>query len=146
MGEENIIITCTVGVAVLILAITFFWYFKFQYPKDREKEKLRRQQVLEDYEKEPEYSFFNAKVVAARKYVYNQMDWSMPMLPAQVDEYYATFLLLETGEKKEYKIPEELFYTLTEGEEGTLVTVNGNFFDFGSGEEIAEMNAEAVEE
>ena len=69
----------------------------------------------------------------------------MPMLPAQVDEYYATFRL-ETGEEIEYKISEELFFTLTEGEEGTLVTVNGNFFDFGSGEEIAEMNAEAIEE
>ena len=59
----------------------------------------------------------------------------MPMLPAQVDEYYATFRL-ETGEEVEYKIPEELFYTLQQEEEGVLVTVNGNFFDFGSGEEI----------
>ena len=37
-----------------------------------------------------------------------------------------------------YKIPEELFFTLQEEEEGILVMVNGNFFDFGNGEEIAE--------
>jgi hypothetical protein len=129
-------------IAVIIIVIC---YFKFQYPKDREREKIRRQKVLEDYEKEPEYKFFHAKVIGARKYVYNKFAWSMPMLPAQVDEYYATFRL-ETGEEIEYKISEELFFTLTEGEEGTLVTVNGNFFDFGSGEEMSDMNVETLEE
>lgn len=124
-----------VGIPLLAVVIIVICYFKFQYPKDREKERIRRQQVLEDYEKEPEYAFFNAKVISARKYIYNKMDFAMPMLPAQVDEYYATFRL-ETGEEVEYKIPEELFYTLQQEEEGVLVTVNGNFFDFGSGEEI----------
>ena len=134
-----------VAVPLLAVVIIVIFYFKFQYPKDREKERIRRQQVLEDYEKEPEYQFVNAKVIGARKYIYNKMDFAMPMLPAQVDEYYATFRL-ETGEEVEYKIPEELFYTLQQEEEGILVTVNGNFFDFGSGEEISSENMETMEE
>lgn len=128
--------------AVIIIVIC---YFKFQYPKDREMERIRRQKVEEDYKKEPEYAFTPAKVVGARKYIYTKMDFAMPMLPLLVEEYYATFLL-ETGEQIEYKISEELFFTLKEGEEGTLVTVNGNFFDFGNGEEIAGDTVESLEE
>ena len=134
---DEVMYVLTVAIPLIVVAIVLLYYFKFQYPKDREIERNRRLAVLEDYEKEPEYQFFNAKVIGARKYVYSKFAWSMPMLPTQVDEYYATFLL-ETGEEVEYKIPEELFSTLQEEEEGILVTVNGNFFDFGNGEEIAE--------
>ena len=150
MAKEtgDLIITLTLIIGGLVLLGLFIYFFGFEIPKETKKERLRKEKEWEEWEereKEPEYAFFNAKVVGARKYVYNQMDWSMPMLPAQVDEYYATFRL-ETGEEIEYKISEELFFTLTEGEEGTLVTVNGNFFDFGSGEEMSDMNVETLEE
>ena len=152
MSKEtgDLIITLALIIGGLILLGLFIYLFGFELPKEAKRERLRKEKEWEEWEeskKEPEYAFFNAKVVGARKYVYNQMDWAMPMLPAQVDEYYATFLL-EAGEEIEYKISEELFFTLTEGEEGTLVTVNGNFFDFGSGEEIASgmQETETVEE
>ncbi len=134
----DLVITLTLIIGGLLFVGAFLYLFAVQLPKEQKKERLRKEKEWEEWEeseKEPEYTFINAKVVRARKYIYQKMDWSMPMLPVQVDEYYATFLL-ETGEEIEYKIPEELFFTLVEGEEGTLVTVNGNFFDFGSGEEI----------
>ena len=134
----DLVITLTLIIGGVLFLGLFIYFFAVQLPKEQKKERVRKEKEWEEWEKserEPEYAFINAKVVGARKYVYQKMDWSMPMLPAQVDEYYATFLL-ETGEEIEYKVPEELFFTLVEGEEGTLVTVNGNFFDFGSGEEI----------
>lgn len=52
--------------------------------------------------------------------------------------YGAAFLvtfLTDDGERVEYAVPEELYITLTEDETGTLVTLNGDFFDFGEGED-----------
>ena len=127
-GDIIILITCIVGGLAIIGAMIYV--FAVEMPKDIEKERIRRQKVEEEYEKEPEYVFVSAKVVSARKYVYNKMDWSMPMLPGLVEQYYVTFLT-EKGEEIEYPVPQELFFNLSEGEEGMLVTVNGNFFDFG---------------
>lgn len=146
----DLIITLTLIIGGVVLLGLLIYLFGFELPKETKKERLRKEKEWEEWEeskKEPEYAFFNAKVVGARKYVYHKTELAMPMLPMQVDEYYATFRL-ETGEEIEYKISEELFFTLVEGEEGTLVTVNGNFFDFGSGEEISakEQSADTVEE
>ena len=51
--------------------------------------------------------------------------------------FFVTFLT-DDGEKKEFKVARELFDRLYEDQTGTLVTVNGNFFDFGDGEDMAE--------
>jgi hypothetical protein len=52
-----------------------------------------------------------------------------------VFEYYVTFEL-ENGEEMEHKISQELYEILNEGQTGTLVLFNGNFFSFGDGEDI----------
>jgi len=51
--------------------------------------------------------------------------------------FFVTFLT-DDGEEKEFKVSRELFDRLYEDQTGTLVTVNGNFFDFGDGEDMAE--------
>ena len=51
--------------------------------------------------------------------------------------FFVTFLT-DDGEEKEFKVTRELFDRLYEDQTGTLVTVNGNFFDFGDGEEMSE--------
>ena len=51
--------------------------------------------------------------------------------------FFVTFLT-DDGEEKEFKVTRELFDRLYEDQTGTLVTVNGNFFDFGDGEELTE--------
>lgn len=55
-------------------------------------------------------------------------------------QYNLRFLVLfltDSGEEKAYDVPEELFTSISEGMSGTLVTMNGNFYDFGEGENIA---------
>ncbi len=49
--------------------------------------------------------------------------------------YNVTFL---TGENETvvYTVPQELFDYINIGQRGTLATINGEFFDFGDGEEI----------
>ena len=49
--------------------------------------------------------------------------------------YYVTFLT-DDGETKEYTVSEEMYQKCTPNATGTLVTVDGKFFDFGDGEEI----------
>ena len=49
--------------------------------------------------------------------------------------FFVTFLT-DDGEEKEFMVTRELFDRLYEDQTGTLVTVNGNFFDFGDGEEF----------
>ena len=49
--------------------------------------------------------------------------------------YNVKFLTTE-NEKVEYSVPEKLFGCISVGQKGTLATIDGEFFDFGDGEEI----------
>ena len=140
------IMALSVGIIVVIWGGVLFWYFKFQYPKDKEKERIRNQQREEEYRKafetEPEYIFKQAKITAMRNHVSYRTNLANPAMPNKIDEYFVTFLS-EDGEEKEYLVSQEFFYNVAEGEEGTLITVNGNFFDFGDGVDVAdEENAD----
>ena len=140
MTEEQILwLVFSIGVVAIVAVLVV--YFVFFYPKDREKERLRRQKVLEEYEKEPTYEFISAKVLSKRKNVYYKQTLSMPAIPNLQEEYYVTFET-EKGEKIEYPIRQELWEEITDGQEGVLVTVNGNFFDFGDGEDLSSETIE----
>ncbi len=56
--------------------------------------------------------------------------------------FLVTFLT-DDGNRAEYPVPEELYVTLDLDQTGTLVILNGGFFDFGAGEEY---DPAAVEE
>lgn len=57
--------------------------------------------------------------------------------PKYINDYYVTFMI--DGEKEtEYSVFEESYDRIFVGQSGTLITVNGEFFDFGDGEEITE--------
>ena len=43
------------------------------------------------------------------------------------------------GEEKEVAVPQETFEKVSVGDKGTLVILNGAFFDFGDGEMIEEQ-------
>lgn len=58
-------------------------------------------------------------------------------MPTYVEDYYVTFLT-ENGVETELSVFVEAFDAITIGQEGTLVTLDGKFFDFGDGEEISE--------
>ena len=145
----NQIIALTVGLFALIMAVLIFLYVKFQYPKDKALMELRNKEREEAYKKafetEPEYIFKQAKITAMRNYVYYQQTMGFPQLPQKVDEYYVTFLN-EDGEEKEYLVSQEFFYNVVKGEEGTLITVNGNFFDFGDGVDVVDDAEEEMQQ
>ena len=115
----------------------FVWWFLTQYPKEKEKRLQKQRQLFENCEKEPEYAFTQAKVLLKKKGGYYQSELSMPALPKWIDEQTVVFQT-ENGEEVEYPVRLEVFVRLEEGQEGTLVTVNGNFFDFGDGEDVTE--------
>ncbi|MBQ7011150.1 MAG: DUF2500 family protein [Clostridia bacterium] len=58
-------------------------------------------------------------------------------LPKYATIYEMTFVT-EDGSKVSYNVSEELYESTPEGKAGTLVTQNGEFFDFGDGEDIPE--------
>ena len=122
----------------LLIGLLLFFYFLFEYPKDKESERLRREKVLEEYEKEPEYLFTQAKILSKEKKAY----YVGVKLPKLVEEY-SIRLLTEEGEERHYRVREEVYSRIEKGQKGTLVTVNGNFFDFGDGTDITdEENAQ----
>ena len=51
---------------------------------------------------------------------------------------FTAVFLTDDGERLTYEVPEDVYVTLSEDQTGTLVILNGKFFDFGDGEDIAE--------
>lgn len=49
---------------------------------------------------------------------------------------YAVQFLTEDNQTIEYSVPEELYNYIYIGQKGVLATVDGEFFDFGHGEDI----------
>lgn len=58
--------------------------------------------------------------------------------------FLVTFLT-DDGKRTEYPVPEELYVTLDIDQTGTLVILNGGFFDFGAGDEYDPEAVEAFE-
>ena len=122
----------------LLIGLLLFFYFLFEYPKDKERKRLHREKVLEEYEKEPEYLFTQAKILSKEKKAY----YVGVKLPKLVEEY-SIRLHTEEGGERNYRVREEVYSRIEKGQKGTLVTVNGNFFDFGDGTDITdEENAQ----
>ncbi len=82
---------------------------------------------------EPESEFIEAKVIAKR--IHTQFNGVRQV--KSVFWFLITFEALD-GKQMEFPVSQEYFEKIKEGQNGTLVIVNGNFFDFGDGEEIIE--------
>ena len=79
----------------------------------------------------PEPEAYPARVVDMRAVVGNAGGSKRPKTGVS---FLVTFLL-DDGKRIEYPVPEELYVTLNLDRTGTLVILNGGFFDFGDGEE-----------
>lgn len=80
---------------------------------------------------EPTTEFFDATVKSKRIF----KSFVGVKMVHSAFEYFATFAL-ENGQEVEYEIGQELYEKIEQGEAGTLVLINGNFFSFGEGEDI----------
>lgn len=87
----------------------------------------------------PEPEGFPARVVDMRVVTGNVGGNKRPKTGVS---FLVTFLT-DDGKRTEYPVPEELYVTLDIDQTGTLVILNGGFFDFGSGDEY---DPRAVEE
>ena len=126
--DDIVVITITLIIGtimfagIVVAAILVYRYEKEYHPKL-------------DYKDipEPSVEYFNAKVLTKRMNYY--IDPKAIHLPRSVLEFLVTFEL-ENGTKHEFSLTKEMFDKLEEGQESTLVLMNGMFFDFGEGEEI----------
>ena len=87
----------------------------------------------------PEPEAYPARVVDMRVVVGNVGGNKRPKTGAS---FLVTFLT-DDGERTEYSVPEDLYVTLEMDQAGTLVILNGGFFDFGSGDAYDEAAVEA---
>jgi hypothetical protein len=92
----------------------------------------------------PEPEAYPARVVDMRAVTGNIGGHNRPKTGMS---FLVTFLT-DDGERREYPVPEELYVTLDLDRTGTLVILNGGFFDFGDGteEEDTEEETSAPEE
>ena len=111
---------CIVPIALLVL---------------KEEKKQAESEPSEDALQEPAGTrFVRAKVLQKKinHYYYKGLN-----LPKNESSFVLVFET-EKGETEEYPVPQEFFMQTEEGQEGTLVTINGMFFDFGEGQDISD--------
>jgi hypothetical protein len=90
----------------------------------------------------PEPEAFPARIVDMRVVTGNVGGSKRPKTGVS---FLVTFLT-DDGSRTEYPVPEELYVTLDLDQTGTLVLLNGGFFDFGAGDAYDEGAVEAFEE
>ena len=88
----------------------------------------------------PKATFLQAKVLGKRIHIH----YVNIKLSKSETEYWVNFLL-ENGEEREYYVSKEIFDKVEEGQESTLVLLNGMFFDFGEGEDIEDFEDNTVD-
>ena len=104
-----------------------------------EAETLEDEEDTEELWTPPEPEAFPARVVDMRVVTGNVGGNKRPKTGVS---FLVTFLT-DDGERTEYPVPVELYVTLDIDQTGTLVILNGGFFDFGAGDEY---DPAAVEE
>ena len=90
----------------------------------------------------PEPEAYPARIVDMRVVIGNVGGTKRPKTGTS---FLVTFLT-DDGNSTEYPVPEELYVTLDLDQTGTLVILNGGFFDFGVGDAYDEGAVEEFEE
>ena len=125
MEPEMILPLMIVGVCVLFIVIV---------PIVAKKEQKNAiDQMDEEPQEIPEPEIVGARVIKKRV--------SGAHSGGKVSRYSLHFcatFMTDDGEELEFEIPQELFDRISEDQLGSLVTINGNFIDFGDGEDVAE--------
>ena len=109
-------------IASLVLIIV--WLFINDH-KNKKKDGGRKETPEEHLERAPEYSECRARLI--------KMQCGVDVRGTKrvfVDEKYLITFELEYGDTVDFGVDEEIYGLLEEGMEGTLVTVEGNFFGF----------------
>lgn len=122
------------GGCALVALMAFFFFRELRRERDKHQEAVEEMEQMEEESFDlPEPIVKTARVMEKRF----ASDVIGTKSVKQVSSYYVTFFT-EDGETVEYAVPEEIFVTIEKGQESTLVTVDGDFFDFGDGEDAPE--------
>ena len=121
-----------------ILGAPVIWFIAVAASGIKGRKKVQEEQEI--YEEEvfsapdPEPVAYPARVVSKRV---EGAHVGGVKSPAYKVFFLVTFLT-DSGETLEFSVDEDMFSSLCEHQTGTLITIDGNFFDFGDGEEIEE--------
>ncbi len=127
------------GVCLLIVFALFakLFYTEIQREKSKKQASVEEMHRLEEAEALPEPILRNARVIDKRF----ESDVMGTRSVRQVSSYFVTFFT-EDGETVEYDVPREIFLQIEKGQESTLVTLDGKFFDFSDGEDASTEETE----
>lgn len=131
---DHIIIV--IGGACLLIVFALFaklFYTEIRKEKSKRQESAEEMHRLEEAKELSEPILQNARVIDKRF----ESDVMGTRSVRQASSYFVTFLT-EDGETVEYDVPREIFLQIEKGQESTLVTVDGKFFDFSDGESVPE--------
>ena len=96
------------------------------YMSEKKQNKNNKEEIFTD--DEPEFKVVGAVVLSKHSVMHTtRYEHSV--------KFRVTFMT-DDGEKVEINVPQEIYDEVYESQSGDLVTVNGNFFDFGHGEPI----------
>ena len=119
-------------VLILILAIfvVMFAALAIGGKKAKKQQEAIDEEILSEPTPEPFAEY--ARVVSKRM---EESYGGTPKMPRYKLMFIVTFLT-DGGETKEFSVSEETYGRINEHQAGMLITIDGNFFDFGDGEEI----------
>ena len=118
---------------VLFAVIAFFAvmivYFIIKAPMDAKKEKERQEALLDELDEqcESEPDIIETRCRVTRKQCGTKIEGYR--IPQSHKLFIVTFTD-EDGKETELPVTEDVYLELNENEDGTLATVNGNFFGF----------------
>ncbi len=125
------------GFPAFMLVIIILFLLVIVLVKDTVNRRKRNRQLAEEMEQPvllPEvngvYAVITAKDVVMEKGYFPDSPYRTHRL-----NYILSFLMDE-GDTVSYNVPSELYEYVYTGQKGILATIDGEFFDFGSGEDI----------
>ncbi len=117
-------------IVILAFFVVMFTALAIEGKKARKKQEAIDEEILSEPDPEPLGEY--ARVIGKRM---EEGYGGTPKMPHYKLTFIVTFVT-DGGETKEFSVSEETYSRLNEHQAGMLITIDGNFFDFGDGEEI----------
>ncbi|MBQ2915694.1 MAG: DUF2500 family protein [Clostridia bacterium] len=119
-------VIAAIGIGLLLTAVIYPLIKRKKY-----EDSYENSDMSEDYsevEDTPEFKAVGAVVLDKKAEMFS--------LGKSHSLKFTVYFLTDDGETVEMDVSQEVYGRLNKSQVGNLVTVNGNFFDFGDGEEI----------
>ena len=129
----------TYGGSGFFIVVLIAFLLVLSMVRQYQKNKARNEELMEELETEyelPPVDAVNA-VVLGKEILMEKNVVSPEKIVHTHKLIYNVQFSTENRDIVEYDVPQELFEELFVGQRGTLATVDGEFFDFGDGEDIS---------